>query len=176
MRFPRFCAVFCAAACLALAACTPSLDWREVRPAGGGVLALFPCRPAQDARTVALAGAALKLNLESCQAAGATFALSFTDVQDPARVAVTIEALRTAAVGNLGGTPVVAGTAVVAGMTPNPLAQRVRVDGRFPDGSAVREELLFFVKGTVVYQATVLGARVDASAADAFFDGLKLAG
>ena len=172
MRFLRFCAT----ACLALAACTPSLDWREVRPAGGGVLALFPCRPAQDARTVALAGAALKLNLESCQAAGATFALSFTDVQDPARVAATIEALRTAAVGNLGGTPVVAGTAVVAGMTPNPLAQRVRVDGRFPDGSAVREELLFFVKGTVVYQATVLGARVDASAVDAFFDGLKLAG
>ncbi|WP_457329636.1 hypothetical protein [Rhizobacter sp. P5_C2] len=172
MRIPRL----CAAACLVVAACTPSLDWREVRPAGGGVLALFPCRPSQDARTVPLAGAALKLNLESCQAAGATFALSFTDVQDPARVAATIEALRTAAVGNLGGTPVVAGAAVVAGMTPNPLAQRVRVDGRFPDGSVVREELLFFVKGTVVYQATVLGARVDASAADAFFDGLKLAG
>jgi hypothetical protein len=60
-------------------------------------------------------------------------------------------------------------------MTPNPLAQRVRVDGRFPDGTQVRQELLFFVKGTVVYQATVLGARVDASAVDTFFEGLKLA-
>jgi hypothetical protein len=172
MPLPRL----CAAACLALAACTPTLDWREVRPAGGGVLALFPCRPLQDARTVPLAGAPAKVDLQSCQAAGATFALSFTDVQDPARVATTIEALRTAAAGNLGGTPVVAGAAAVSGMTPNPQAQRVRVDGRFPDGTAVREDLLFFVKGTVVYQATVLGARVDAAAVDSFFDGLKLAG
>jgi len=164
----------CAAACLALAACTPSLDWREVRPAGGGVLALFPCRPSQDERTVPLAGVPAKVALQSCQAAGATFALSVTDVQDPTRVAATIDALRTAAGGNLGGAPVVGAAAAVAGMTPNPLAQRVRVDGRFPDGTAVREELLFFVKGTVVYQATVLGARVDPSAVDTFFDGLKL--
>ena len=176
MPLSRLCAVFCAAACLALAACTPTLDWREVRPSGGGVLALFPCRPSQDARTVPLAGAPAKVDLQSCQAAGATFALSFTDVQDPARVAKTIEALRMAAASNLGGTPVIAGAAAVSGMTPNPQAQRVRVDGRFPDGTAVREDLLFFVKGTVVYQATVLGARVDASAVDSFFDGLKLTG
>jgi hypothetical protein len=167
---------FCAAACLALAACTPSLDWREVRPAGGGVLALFPCRPSQDERTVPLAGAPAKVSLQSCQAANLTFALSFTDVQDPARVGATIDALRAAASGNLNGTPLVGAAAAVAGMTPNPLAQRVRIDGRFPDGTAVREELLFFVKGTVVYQATVLGARVDASAVDTFFDGLKLVG
>jgi len=165
----------CIAACAALAACTPSLDWREVRPVGAGVLALFPCRPAQDVRVVALAGSPLTMNLQSCQAAGATFALSVTDAQDPARVAATLDALRVAAAGNLGGTPVVAAAVAVSGMTPNPLAQRVRVDGRFPDGTQVHQELLFFVKGTVVYQATVLGARVDASAVDTFFEGLKLA-
>ena len=167
----------CLAACLALlAACTPSLDWREVRPAAGGVLALFPCRPAQDSRVLPLAGTSVTMNLASCQAAGATFALSFTDVQDPARVAATLDALQVAAGSNLGGTPVVGGAASVAGMTPNPLARRVRIDGHFPDGTPVRQDLLFFVKGTVVYQATVLGQRLDAAAIDAFFEGLKLGG
>lgn len=159
-----------------LLACTPALDWREVRPEGAGVLALFPCKPSKDTRRVVLAGAPLQLSLLACQAGGASFALGIADAADPARVAPTLEALRAAAAVNLGGTPTVVGAARVNGMTPQPLAQRVALQGRLPDGTAARQELLFFVRGTVVYQATVLGPRVEPGAIDTFFEGLKLEG
>jgi hypothetical protein len=174
MLFPGFRAGAALALASALAACSPTLDWREVRPEGAGLLALFPCKPSKDARRVALAGVPLRIGLQACQAGGATFALSFADTGDPARVAATLEALRAAAGINLSGTPVVVGPAQVPGMTPQALAQRVALQGRLPDGSAVRQELLFFVKGTVIYQATVLGPHVDPAAIDAFFEGLKL--
>lgn len=159
-----------------VAGCSPTLDWREVRPEGAGLLALFPCKPSKDVRSVALAGAPLRLSLQACQAGGATFALSFADTGDPTRLAPTIEALRSAAGINLSGTPAVVGSAQVSGMTPQALAQRVTLKGRLPDGTEVRQELLFFVRGTVVYQATVLGPRVDPAAIDTFFEGIRLGG
>lgn len=155
-------------------ACSPTLDWREVRPAGAGLLALFPCRPSQDSRVVALGGAPLRLNLQSCQAGGASFALSFTDTLDPSAVAPTIEALRVAAAGNVAGQATVVADSAVPGMTPNPQARRIRIDGRLPDGTVVREELLLFVRGTVVFQATVLGPHLDPTAIDTFFEGFRL--
>ena len=45
-----------AAATLALTACSPALDWRQVRPDDAGVEAMFPCKPLSHARTVPLAG------------------------------------------------------------------------------------------------------------------------
>ena len=41
-----------AAATLTLAACSPALDWRQVRPDDTGVEAMFPCKPLSHARTV----------------------------------------------------------------------------------------------------------------------------
>ena len=162
-------------AAAALPACTPTLDWRDVRPQGGSVQALFPCKPSNDVRSIALAGAPVRLSLQACQADGASYALSVADVQDPARVAATLEALRVAAGANLSATPAVAASAAVPGMTPNPQAQRLAITGRLPDGTPVREELLLFVHGTVVYQAAVLGAHPDRAAVDTFFEGLRFA-
>ena len=43
-------------------------------------------------------------------------------------------------------------------MTPNPAAIRLRVEGRLPDGKAVQEQAVFFVRGLRVYQASVIGS------------------
>ena len=59
-------------------------------------------------------------------------------------------------------------------MTPNPQAVRLRLEGVRPDGVAAQEQAAFFAKGLRVYQATVLGKRVPAEAADTFFAGLRL--
>ena len=157
-----------------LSACSPTLDWREVRPEDSRALALFPCKPSTDARMVSLAGARVRMVLASCRAGDATYALAFADVAEPAKVGPALAALRAASVANLGAAAQVIGPLKVEGMTPNPQAERVRFSGKFPNGDAVTQEAGLFAKGTGVYQATVMGQRVDVEAVDTFFAGLKL--
>jgi hypothetical protein len=159
---------------LGLWGCAPSLDWREIRPEDSDAVAMFPCKPSTDARMVSLAGARVRMVLVACRAGDATWALTFADVADPAKVTQALQDLRASNAGNLAGAPRVAGPMRVAGMTPNSQAERVEIQGHLPGGDAVRLESGFFVRGTRVYQATVMGKSLDAEAVATFFDGLKL--
>lgn len=157
-----------------LSACSPTLDWREVRPEDSGAVALFPCKPTTDARMVTLAGSRVRMLLTACRAGDSTWALAHADMADPTRVTPALQALRDATAGNLSGTVTVSGPMAVSGSTPNTLAERVRVQGRLPGGDEVRLEGGFFTRGTRVYQATVMGRAPDAEALAIFFDNLKL--
>lgn len=162
-----------AAACAA--ACTPTLDWREVRPAGLGVQLLMPCKPASQARKVVLAGAPVEMTLYACEAGGDTFAVGVADLQDPARVTTALEELVRAASANLrAATDVQAAPARVDGMTPNPRATRLQLQGQLPDGRAVVETVVVFAYGTTVWQAAVLGPRRDPVAVESFFESLRV--
>lgn len=158
----------------ALCACSPVLDWREMRAEGSGVVAAFPCKPDRHARTVPLAGEAVRMEMLVCSAGGATFALSFVDVGDPARVSATLVELQRLATGNLSASTIVSAPMQVPGMTPSPNAVRLRLEGRGPDGTGLSEQAGFFVRGLRVYQATVLGKSLPAEVADTFFAGLRL--
>lgn len=153
-------------------ACTPALDWREVRPPGSGIVALFPCKPNAMTRGVPLAGQNVALSLHACSAGGQTWGLAHADVGDPARVGAALQELRASAARNLGaaaGRPL---ALKVAGATPNPAAGRDQIDGRAPDGQALAGQVAVFARGTVVFQATVLGAALSADAAETFFGAL----
>ncbi len=154
--------------------CAPSLDWREVRPEDSDAVALFPCKPTTDARMVSLAGSRVRMVLVACRAGDVTWALAFSDVADPAKVTQALQDLRASNAGNLAGASSVTGPMHVVGMTPNSLAERVQVQGRLPNGDAVRLDGGFFVRGTRVYQATAMGKSLDTEAVAMFFDGLKL--
>lgn len=158
----------------ALMGCSPTLDWREVRPEGSGALAMFPCKPSIETRSVALAGAPVRMSMAVCRAGGATFGLAFADLQDPSRVAPALQAWREASAANLGAAVEVVGPLQVPGMTPNPQAQRTRARGQMPDGAALSQDAAYFTRGTWVFQATVTAPGADRDAVDAFFGGLKL--
>ena len=76
------------AAVLALAACSPALNWREVRPANTSLSLLLPCKPDKAEKIVPLGGQPTTLAMLGCDAAGATFAVAVADLGDPARVSV----------------------------------------------------------------------------------------
>lgn len=163
-----------AAGAVCLAACSPSLDWREVRPEGSSAQAMFPCKPDSLARGVPLAGETRRLTLFACTAGDVTWALSFADVGDPARVSLALEQLRQAAATNAdaeGASPM---ALAVRGATPNPQAGRWLLAGRLRDGRAVQMQVAVFARGTVVYQATALGPRLDEESTEEFFGELKL--
>lgn len=157
----------------ALAACAPALDWREVRPDGSGLQAMLPCRPNTQARTVSLAGRSVKLTLVACSAGDQTWAIAFADVGDPATVAAALDELRMSAARNLGAEPPTPQPIAVPGATPNAGSVRIAFDGRLPDGSAVREQAAVFARGTRVFQATAVGAKLGADAVDTFFGSLR---
>jgi hypothetical protein len=159
---------------LMLGACAPVLDWREVKPEDSAASLMFPCKPTTDARMVSLAGGRVRMQIAACRAGDVTWALAYADVADPVKVTPALAALRESAVGNLKGSATAVGALQIAGMTPNPQAERLRVRGGLPSGEAVTLEAGFFVRGTRVYQATVMGKALDAEALAMFFDGVKL--
>jgi hypothetical protein len=163
----------CTAAVAALAACAPALDWREVRVGAAESVALFPCKPAAHARELPLAGQLVKLTLHACQAAEATWGLAWADMGDPARVPAALQALQEGARVNLGDAKAQARPHVVKGQTPQPDSGRWNLEGRYPDGRPVTGQVAVFSRGTVVFQATVLGVTPASEAAEAYFTALK---
>jgi hypothetical protein len=155
-----------------LCACTPALDWRQVSPPEWGVSAMFPCRPSSLARQVALPAAQVEMRIYACNVEGNTYALGGFALGDVRDVTATLGHLRDAAARNIGGGAPSARSFEVPGMTPNPQAGRVTLQGRRPDGSAVTEHLLLFARGTHLYQATVVGDAPPDAAVTTFFGGL----
>jgi hypothetical protein len=158
-----------------LCACSPALDWREVTPPELGVQVLFPCRPASLAREVPVLQGRSQMILFASSAAGNTFALSSLALNDVRDVAAAIDFLFDAAARNLRASPGGVQPFDVPGMTPNSRAGYLVLKGRRPDGSAVAEHLLVFVRGARLYQASVVGDAPEEAAVSTFFSGLKVA-
>src|SRR5690349_17825595 len=137
-----------------LIGCSPTLDWREVRPADSDAVALFPCKPDRAARRVTLAGGSVEMRIASCAVQDTLYAIGYATVAEPAHVTPALEQLRGAAAANIGGTPVVSDWNLT-GMTPNPLAQKLVMRGRDAKGRDVQEQAVFFARGMRVYQATI---------------------
>ena len=169
----RACIAALAAACGV--ACSPVLDWREFVPEGTDIGVSFPCRPDRNARAVVVAGAKAQMEMLACNADGATFALSFVDVADPARVGATLADLRATAIGNVRSAEPQRMPLQVKGMTPNEQAGRISIAGRLPDGAAVQAQAAFFARGLRVYQATVIGAKPAPEVVETFLGALKFA-
>jgi hypothetical protein len=160
----------------ALTACSPALDWRAVRPEESGAVALFPCRPASHARRLHLGAVNAEMFVYACTASGATFALGYADVADPAQIGPALAALRAAATANMSGSAQPEGVLNVNGMTPNSQARRLRIVGHLPGGRAAQMAAGFFAKGTRVFQASVISpGTLDAEAVNTFFAGLEVA-
>jgi len=160
---------------LCLGACAPALDWRESRPEGSQARLMFPCKPASHARRVVLAGEAVEMSMFACTAGETVYALSFADVKEPSRVGAALDELARAVQSNMQSPSAAASEPVVVpGMTPQPQAVQWRLAGRLPDGRAVQERAALFSHGTRIYQATMLGAKLDNEAQDTFFGALRV--
>ncbi len=158
-------------------ACTPALDWREVRPDGAHLALMFPCKPASNARNVDMQGRQVRTFLIACKTADQSFSLSYADVGDPALVGAALKQMRESLTAKLlpsAVQPVASATSLkVSGMTPNPQALAQPLSGQMPDGSAVSGIVAVFARGTVVYQAVVLGPQHDAVAQEGFVNAIK---
>lgn len=157
-------------------ACAPTLNWREIRPEGSGAVALFPCKPSSHVRTVTIGATSAPMALYACTAGGVTYALAHAELGNPHLVAPVLSELRASTASNLGTEAQADGALQVPGMTPNAQAGRIRMEGKLPSGEAAQAAAGFFVKGTRVFQVTVVGPKLDAQALETYLGGLKLPG
>lgn len=146
------------AAVLALTACAPELNWRDVRAEGTRVTLSLPCKPVEQRRTAQLAGQAAAMQMRVCNAGGVTWGWLWANLDDPVAVGPALNALVSGARANLGAGAAPLQTGNPPGATPRPESGRAQLVGRLPDGRHVIEHILVFAVGTQVHQVTALVA------------------
>ncbi|HIV71943.1 MAG TPA: hypothetical protein H9903_13495 [Candidatus Aquabacterium excrementipullorum] len=178
---------------MGLSACSPSLNWREVRPADAdGLVALFPCKPDTAQRELAvpgLAGGPATVHLLRCDAHGATWALSYLHAGTPERLRQALPALDQALWDNVSaGDSAHAGRQAlgpskITGAASHPGALTWRLQGTRPistdQAETVHVTAWSFAHGLTAFQASVWqGAtpgslQVDDPAVEAFVEGFN---
>ena len=165
---------FLAALVAVLAAgCSPTFNWRQVRAEGTPLQAMLPCKPDQGERTVALAGREVRLRVLGCDTGGATFALLYADIAEPAQAAAALDHWRQASQATLGATESRGTPFAPPGALAFPQSQRVSAQGKRADGSPVRSEAAYFARGSLVVQAVVYASDPRPEWLAPFFEGLR---
>jgi hypothetical protein len=157
----------------AVAACSPTFDWREVRTAQGGLAAMLPCKPDKGERTVPMAGLQVSLQALSCGTGGATFAVLAADIEDPARAGEVLAQWKTATLANLHSPSAQETPFQPRGARRLPQSLQVVATGRRADGSKVESHAAYFAAGSHVFQAVIYADRLKPEMAETFFSGLK---
>jgi hypothetical protein len=162
-----------AASALALAACSPTFNWREVRAEPTPLKAMLPCKPDKGAREVPMAGRQVSLEVRGCDTGGATFAVLFADIGNGGRAGEVLAQWKTATLSNLRAPASREGTFRPPGALDLPQSVHVVASGQRGDGSKVESHAAYFAQGTYVFQAVVYADRLQPEVTEQFFSGLR---
>ncbi|KQP38129.1 hypothetical protein [Pseudorhodoferax sp. Leaf274] len=161
-----------------LLACSPALNWRQVRIDGMAMRMLLPCKPDRAEREVAMGGRSMPLRMLGCDADGATFAVSHVQVpaadpSNPSDSSALLEGWKSAVLAHVHASGVVEQAWAPAGAQPGAAAMRVQAQGRGADGAAVALQAVWFAvadpAGLHLVHAVVLAPQARAEAAETFF-------
>jgi hypothetical protein len=164
-------------ALLALYACSPTFNWRELRPQGTPLLALMPCKPERVTRTVPLMGTGTEMHLHSCDTGGLSFAVAWVELGDATRVEAALSEWSRATLASMRLAPEVADSPEARWAFRLPGAPRARglmVLGTGPQGQTVQMRAAYFARGSQVFQAAVYGQSLPSEVTTTFFEALKL--
>ena len=157
---------------VALTACSPDYNWRQMQNNDAAFTALFPAKPASHAQDVNLDGIRTSMSMTAAEVNGVLFAVGSAELTHPALVQPALNAMKTAMVRNIGGA--IASDKTVPGPTP---FNEVVADGS-RNGRPVRLTARFAARNQRVYQAVVIGAPQDvpAEVVETFFASFKPGG
>jgi hypothetical protein len=158
---------------LALIACSPALNWRDVRPEGTRLSMLLPCKPDKAEKQVPLGGRPTALRMLGCDADGLTFAISAADLGDASQAPAVLLAWQQVTLTNM---------KAAKADTIKPLkligatggqAVWVQATGLRTDGTPVLGHAAYFAHGATVFQAVIYGADIKTDVAQTYFSGMK---
>jgi hypothetical protein len=168
-------ALFCAGLML-MSACTPMLNWREVRFVavdGSTLKAELPCKPDAATRKQQLGGVQVDLSMMGCVVNDSTFILSRIPVFDPLTAPKILAAWQAAVEANVQASPSPQTAVTVPGAGAWPPAARVTLIG-----ATTQVQIIWFANqtsaGITLYQAALYGKQSSNEAATTFFESLQL--
>ena len=167
-----------AALAVALAACSPPFNWREVRSPDGFTV-LLPGRAQTVSREVSLPDLRVPMSMTSTGIGATLFAVGVAQLPADAN-AQALPLFRDALVRNIGGTLI--GTSAVPFALPPGDARKliaseaIEATGRDAGGRAVRLAARLIIVDDRLFQLVALGAESElpADAADTFFSSFRL--
>ena len=166
--------VYLALAALALAACTPTFNWREVSVEATPLKAMLPCKPERVERRLEFTpGREVVVHALGCEAGQATFAVLYTELSQTGELG---EALARWKNGNLTSTKATVRSEAPyqpAGALGLPQSVQVHADGQRADGSAVQSQSAYFARGTQAFQAVIYAQRITPEMSEPFFSCLR---
>ena len=157
-----------------LVACSPSHNWREYRPDTVPLRMLFPCKPELYARQVPLGALRVQMHMASCEAAGATFALAWTEFEQPSEVAAGLAQWQTVTLGNMPGEAGAARPFVVKGSRVLPESVRIDKLGRQSDARALTFNGAWLAIDRWLVQASIHGPAQSAEVVETYFSGIVI--
>ena len=153
-----------------LAACSPTLNWREVRPEGTRLALLLPCKPDKAQKTVPLGGPATPLSMLGCDAGGATFAVAVAQLDDASQAVPVLAQWQNLTLANMKAGPARVSPLKLPGAVD---ARLVTAQGRRADGTAVSGQAAYFAQGGQAFQVVLYADRITPEVAETFFSSLK---
>jgi hypothetical protein len=157
----------------ALAACSPTFNWREVPVPPTTLKAAFPCKPDKGSRQVPMGGREVALQVLGCDTGGATFALLFADIGNAGRSAEVLTQWKQATLSNLRTGQGQERPFLPPGAIALRQSTQVVASGRRPDGSKVESHAAYFARGSHVFQAVIYSDELKPEWAEPFFSGLR---
>ena len=165
----------CTTSWMALIACNPALNWRDVQLENSRLSLLMPCKPDKAKKTVPLGGQPTTLTMTGCDAGGATFAVAVADLGDAANAAPVLAQWQALTLANMKASP--QATQLVSlklpGATLQVPAVLVKAQGRRADGSAVTGQAAYFAQGSQVFQVVLYAREILPDMSETFFSSLK---
>ena len=168
---------------VALAACSPTFDWRELRLQGLPMTFMLPAKPARMTREVTLDERRLAMEMAGAQAGGMTFTAAWVDLRGAApgsghgeRI---LDAMVTGMLRNIGAATSRQQTVSVAVLDTRDNSRRT-IDARrviasgSHDGRPLVMLAVFAALPTQAHQFVVMGETVDEEVAGQFLDSVRL--
>lgn len=168
-------------AALALSACTPKYDWREVRGTGPNApfVVMLPAKPATFSRPINLDGMSLTMTMTAAEVGQSTFAVGSAELADASQADRALLAMKTALVKNINGTITREKALATAQAAPVTTFKAIEIDAIGPAENNGRPPLRLYARFVTqdkrIYQVIVLGRdkSIPQEALDTFFTSFK---
>ncbi|QGZ62820.1 hypothetical protein FAZ98_01125 [Paraburkholderia acidisoli] len=166
------------AGAVALAACSPTYDWRTISNNDSGYTVDLPAKPGSDERRIDVNGTAMPMRVQTAEVAGDVFVVGTLELPDaqPATQQKALDFLRAGLARNVSAAPDARAVAVPLAVGGAVEGVELRVAGKAGANGETRTiHARLVAKGTRAYQIAIVGrAEPPAEQVDQFFTSFKL--
>ncbi len=166
------------AAALALAACSPTYDWRTISNDASGYSIDLPAKPDKDERRIDVNGTPMRMRVQTTEVAGDVFVVGTLDLPDaqPATQQKALDFLRAGLARNVGAPADAHAVAVPLATGGSVEGVEMRMAGKAGAGGESRTiHARLVAKGARAYQVAIVGrTEPPVEQSDQFFGSFKL--